>query len=1111
MSLLEEVMRITPHLMRTQQQNVRLVQQHFTQAAEPGGPTSIEDLQGLVVNALRTDEVKSAFREERRNVGRQFRDLGTRVRDVAVSKLESISQMVQRLKDDGVLKRDENGNTTFGRVQNEYEKIGPLVKRLKEEGFKLHGEITRITKGNKPLADRFGDTIMDSTFEEVDFTAPAPAGLTKRQKAVHAKVHAEFKSWPQELQNVAVEMKDFFAKMENRRLDGQLMVIFENLEAKAGTTFPAGLTTAREQTDWVMDGGIRRAQEQLEANAKATGKDVEMYRALDKKLADDIADAGIEKVKGFYFPAYRRGDDVVSGHETIKPPEGATLRKGTHNVLDFRIKPGQTKADVRALIKKAKAWRDDPANPRSTLRYIYIDPTTGKVVPASHGEATRVGATLKVHNDYVEFFHSRAEAQERRAELIADTTNGFTEESLGYAESKDNSLFEGDNTLAPQAVRRMLDVIDQRVKKGQLSENAAKLAKWELVNSAVRGMAGSARQRKLKRRGVEGASTDIANGLVDYSGQMASAIGRLERSKAISEAEKAAVAELEELGGSRAKDAERKNNAARRVWEVMQRRYKNPNYDGSGQSKFMQGINALSFMNFLWTPQYWATNTVQPGMTAMRIGAEYGTAAMRHMVGAYHTIGGRNLARTLGRGLKSSVTGRDTFAVNHMKDYVRNSGEPDAAQLVELMEDAENLGRLDLDIAGQEIERQLRGKPHGRLLKAINAVSALARAMPKEIEAVNRTVSMIASYRAARNAGLSHEQAKQKALDITSETQFDYRPENRADLFNLKGWGPALMFKQYGQAMMHLQVQIARNTIGKLYGLKPSQWKTEEGREARKAMKQAGKLFAGLAVFHWFFAGLQGAFPVEGLKLMLWFAHYLGATDDDDSWDERMLSLRKWFAKNYGKTAAEVLVKGPVHALGIDLSNSIQQDSILLFKGLEKDDKKSVMQLVGEQFLGAPFAMIWDVGSMINAAAHGDFTTALKKSPFKPVKNIGKALEGAPSSPAGEKYAKDPSLKQSVITALGFKPSKLSDEQTVHFAKQADKKATGEAKNNLYARLRSATPGERAKLWSREVVPWNREHPKDKITRESYQKSVAAKKARTKKDRKEQRELEAAI
>jgi hypothetical protein len=1067
-------------------------------AASRGLDKILYNIPDTLREELSAADVKSRWQRARQSTpGRGFRDLGTSIKNVGVSLFESIDQGVQRTKADGVWKIDENGNTSVGRVQNEYEKIGPLVRKLKEEGFALHDEITKIIQANKDptLADRYGDTIMTSSYEEVDFTSATPGKLSKRQKAVHAQMHSEFQSWPKELQDVTVKMKDYFIDKENRRVAGHLTTMFQHFNPEAGTSFPAGLTTPQQQADWVMDGGIARAQAQLETDPKATGKDVEMYRAIGKSFADDLLAVGIEKVKGFYFPGFRRGDHVVAGYQELTPPEGGVVRDGTNNLIDFEPK-ALTKAEIKATIAKAKDWRDDPQNPRSTLRYIYRDSTTGEVVPASHDNAVVTGATLKVNNQYVEFFHSAAEARDRRQELVETPGNGFSEKSLGYAEAKDNSFFDGTNKLAPAAVRLILNRLDQRIRHGELSNNVGKLMKWELTNTLIRYTEGSsAKHRSLKRRGVAGVSNDIGLGLIDYNGQMASAIGRLERSHAISVAEKEAEAEIKELGNSRAKDAEWKNNAANRLWTRMQTQYSNPNYDGGSQSQVMQNINAIAFMNYLWTPQYWLTNFVQPGFTAAKLWSEYGFAAMRHLISAYRIMGLGTTGKTLGRGAKAMVGYKSADHVTNIRDAVATSGHPEAAEMAALLDKGTELGRLELNVPGAELERMLRGKPQGKFTKGLTFVTRLAREMPQAIEALNRTASMIAVYNAARQAGASVTQAQQKALDITSTTQFDYRPENRAAIFNTKGLGPALMFKQYGQGLMHMYVDLARRGL------------TQPGERAK-----AARLLAGLTIFHWFFAGLQGAFPVEAIKLALWFAHLFGQ-GDDDNWDDYMLSLRKWFAKNYSKTGAEVLVKGPVHALGVDLSNSIQADSVLLFKGVEKNEKKAWYQFLGEFFGGAPFAMGVDALTALEDAKNGNYTKAASKLPFpKFVKNIAKAAEGAPSSPTGKKYTEEPSLRETLTRAAGFKPSSVSDQETVHFAQKAEEKALKDRRNALIGRYTHASPGDKAKAMSA-IREWNKAHPKkgEKITTESLRRSKTGAKTELKKRKARERELENVI
>ena len=179
-----------------------------------------------------------------------------------------------------------------------------------------------------------------------------------------------------------------------------------------------------------MDGGIQKALDDIEA--KKDTDNTKAYKALGKGLADDLNEAAsMNRVKGLYFPLSRTGEKfAVSGHEEVKVPDGAELVEGTHNTLRFKD------------AKLAKAYRDNPDNPRSSLHHVYYNLRTGersRAPAAQDPDIVRTETLVKVKNDYVEFFDSREEAQDRRAELIAG--GSFTEQGLGMPWSSVITLF----------------------------------------------------------------------------------------------------------------------------------------------------------------------------------------------------------------------------------------------------------------------------------------------------------------------------------------------------------------------------------------------------------------------------------------------------------------------------------------------------------------------------------------------------------------------------------------------------------------------------------------------------------------------------------------------
>ncbi|MCW8037958.1 PLxRFG domain-containing protein [Acinetobacter entericus] len=223
--------------------------------------------------------------------------------------------------------------------------------------------------------------------------------------------------------------------------------------------------------------------------------------------------------------------------------------------------------------------------------------------------------------------------------------------------------------------------------------------------------------------------------------------------------------------------------------------------------------------------------------------------------------------------------------------------------------DAVDRGVIDVTQA-HDLAGIAQGEDSGVMWK-MRPIMRAASTMFHSAERFNREVTFIAAYRLARNAGSSHDQAFDQAVDATYKGHFDYSSGNRPRVMQGNVAKVLLLFKQFCQNMIYTLSRQAYQSIKA-----DSQ---AERLEARKAL-------ASVLVMHAAFAGVLGL-PVVGMLLSA--ASWMGG-DDDDPWDAE-IALRNYLAEAFNPTISNLIMKGAPRALTpIDMSGRVGINNMLL-------------------------------------------------------------------------------------------------------------------------------------------------------------------------------------
>ena len=435
------------------------------------------------------------------------------------------------------------------------------------------------------------------------------------------------------------------------------------------------------------------------------------------------------------------------------------------------------------------------------------------------------------------------------------------------------------------------------------------------------------------------------------------------------------------------------------------------------------------------------------------------------MMGAKY--GGRKSAKMLGEVSKLLVTNK-----NDLTDIL--TGDEKVA-----FDEAVRRGVIDMtqahDLAG------IANGEDSRVSKALQKPMKMASFMFHQAEKYNRQATFLASYRLAKEKGLSNQDAMNEAIKLTYDSHFDYSIGNRPRFMNGTWQKVLFLFKQYGQNMVYM---LTRQTYLAFKGETP-----QERSEARKAL-------AGILGLHALTAGALGL-PSVIVTLFLMAFSALGGDDKDELTDNET-EFRNALANLIGDDVAEVIAKGLPRAIGADLSGRVGLDSLILPRtqdGLEG-------QRLGENILAGLAGPVAGIG--ISAAKGVDqykdgqkmqgIENMIPKALRDPLKAYRYATAGNVDK-SGIEIVERENIGMSDIAqqAIGFRSAKFANAQEVKSAiYQADKKLTA-LKSDLTRRYaqayRDGDDKAMAKIWD-EIVAFNQRHPNAKITKPKLMQSV---------------------
>lgn len=773
-----------------------------------------------------------------------------------------------------------------------------------------------------------------------------------------------------------------------------------------------------------------RLEAVVSAVLRSTGiDDVAVARRFleGKATPEDIATAGpiivrhiknaidVARLNGPYFNFARRGDFVVHGRYKVEAPTNA--RKVSDDTFDF------------ATRKEAEEWVQKQNLP-TTLESVYIDPKTGKTeFVDADGKEVRVTAKdvegeqrfrATVQTQYTEFVETLGQAKKRTAEM--------REEGLTMSDPEDRKAMTTSNwrDILPNQMRALMEMTDQRLEGSKLT-SGQKNEIIGILNEFSITMLGPNRiqSSQLPRRNVAGMSTDFVRSTIEYMERSAGYMARTKYQDQMTKALKA----MEERTKALSDLGTGNGTFARRIANEMEGRViqSNAMEQPSRAGRIIDRLNALSYADKLLSLGYSITNLTQTMYTFAELGGDHGaTISAFHITKAYNDV---SAGRVLGRGgvetVKAAI-GKDGNAP--YIEQIKARLTPKEAELLDFLVER---GVVDPD-AGFDmamIKRQRDGKDTlfaksvAGMDKGIDYLSNVARALPRAVEAVNRTVAALAAYRLEmRRNGGDHEKAMMYAQDVVSNSQFNSSPTNVPPDFRNPWLRAPLQFKLFLQGSMH--------AVGRQVG---RAIRNESPGDRIKGIRALAIYVAGYQAM----AGVLGLPGVELVKLALLLANALNLSDFKPSDFEQM--VRRYATEMLGKGGGELATRGLTRAIGIDTSNRLGFPTVT-FGEPRGDTEDAAWAYIAKTAAGAPASYIIDVGKGFRAAMDGEWKKAAELTiPIKTISDYIKAdrlSEEGKKSAAGRQTMTPYSTSEKVSRIIGFTPAREAEEFEERAAKQ---------------------------------------------------------------------------
>jgi hypothetical protein len=892
------------------------------------------------------------------------------------------------------LAKDFGDNATFGTSLRELvaaiNKQMPDIARFKEQYGTLANRLLEYSK-TKESREFARLALAVRAIDGYIIEGGDPATINDHPKNAHGGKRAR-RGWQMHAQLPGLQAAYNKLSPEGRALFQELAQFYHDTHNQVASKSVAALLDAaqdtldRPLTPAELSGIVRRTLDEDLTEADEALLGGALFHTLEKE-------ASFHKVKGMYFPEMRYGNHVVVTEDDISDTMGGTL-EGNDTVV-FKAK------SVAAAEKLAKAFVEKSDLNHMSTKTLYFDATTGKKVTADDATGlndVEYGVAVRMQVRGVHMFDSRKAG----LKFIRENEEGYTRFLTPEPEPRLGTGYQA-HILTGTQMQTLMSSVNKRL-EGDDNKHKREMIRAILTQAGARMMSGNrVTHRRLKSQHVSGASTDMARGLMNYGEAAARHVATARAAPLIRKAMNEMRDQLHNYMGKDRPDLVR-------VYNELLIRLENSTIEPNEASTWMKDALALSYFARLGSPAANIINatqviTVTAPMLNGRYGAGRGTAAIGR---AYADIGlGDNLIAgfmntvraTKGWG-KAGLTGLTDVVGNERATLAKLS---DGAELARVYDAAVEANAISLTSGFEVSESHAEGR--GAWGKTISKVDRILRQMPQVIENINRTVTLVATYRLARASGMNEAKATQHAIDMVDTTQGNYASANQPRLFNNPYLRPAAQFKKYAQMITYVLATTTHNAF-----------MNADAKERRIAQKQLMHIMATQVA-------MAGALSLPGLefaKVGFMVTAALGLTG---GWEDQEEWLRGIADDAFGKTWGQLVTSGVItRAMGIDVTSRMSYADLWTSNGEPKRaESESVQAFILRQAVGSPGTLAIEYGEGMGHLFQGDFAKAGEKLiPFKTVTDTVKAANGLSS---GKSTLTDAALK-----VVGFQSARKAEE-----------------------------------------------------------------------------------
>jgi len=984
-------------------------------------------------------------------------------------------------------------------ADNKFRPVGRLLlsarnirNKLANPGRLLVRKQLELKIKDRPEYDRLSENIHEATLlgmdPQISLADNITAGNVSKAGDLDAYKRAAFPELKKAYDALKPATQQIYADTVRHHKDQEntrRTELTKNALAKVVDFWSLTLPTSQKQAVEDIMEGLLDADPATITDPVKQARATALRQALGKH-ADSLGNvAEMRSVKGVYVPLMRWGKYVITATQQVKAPPGGTIDPQNPNQILFDDKAAY-KAYVNAnqdqIDRVGSEWWD-PVTGKRTQKKASVAHTPG-------GPLTYPVQVFRVHvmNRLVEMDDSEGKLARRREDLVS---KGF---QVTQVVMTDKEMARGGD-LMPSHITKIMNAMDASG-TSTIGKTAFQHA---LQDAYVRTLMNSrAQHRRLKRQGIQGFNRDLVNATNNANHIMSGHIANLQLQPQLDKASK----ELNEWVKQEEKNdygvASNRKHIERQamVKELYQRieHMQTRNEDHWGQHA-LRNVLDLSFLTHLASPAYTIVNLMQTVVTSLPVlGAAHGMFRTgREMARAAKDLG---VHRTVVRGVWE--TGREAVHAFHKIPIEQYNHHEDAKKKILRAEPAAK-GGVDLleqmglsasgGIEAPEVSEMNKNWGSVRLTRTVRA----ARAAPESAEAVNRYTTFLAAWRLARQDGMSIAEADEYAVSMVEKTQGGYASENNPSFLSGKWLAFPLQFKKYPLMYGQMYYGAVMRTLG------PNPSKADRW----EAAKQTAYLSATTMAF----AGVGGLPFIEFGRAFALAALAIGGDEEPWKWDDYENAMEEWFADmtkfalgKHSAMAAEALVYGATRFLGIDTSSRMGNSSSVLFGEPKKSDEMGVKAWLFELTGGAGLDTIGDTIQ----AFQGDISKLPMPKAFQDIyKAYTKSQEGTVTK-TGRQVGKEFTTAEAVAQGLGFRPRKdvRSYEAGGSGTKNREEQRASRDRTNLMGEWAKADSWHRPAVWTKKIMKWNREHPDQKITRASLQKSLNRRKQQAKEDKK---------